>query len=185
MHETPSYTESATDKATYVHTEINDESAMAHDSTGSDVTSSDNYHGLHAETVMVYFSLLLIAIAQLLNVVGSGAVSVAGMWPLLDPLTYNIGFYLVCLGYLCSRWRLVKIGLDSTSNCDRHCVTWPYGSSSCRLLGQEVVPSLIDFLRCYWKYHRVSSYYYWYGYCWRGRLRLILRCSISFVCRCL
>jgi hypothetical protein len=58
-----------------VHKEVIDESSVALDLTQIDPINLDNYHGLHAKTIIVYVSLLLIAFVQIFNLVGAGAVS--------------------------------------------------------------------------------------------------------------
>lgn len=92
MHASSIHEESVTDSVKMTDKETVDELNSEIDLTRIDTIDIENYHGLTAKTVLVYISLLFIAFAQLLNLVGAGAVS-AGYFSFLSTLPRNADSY--------------------------------------------------------------------------------------------
>lgn len=106
---------------------------------------------LHAKTFLTVFAVCLIYFAQLVNVVGAGAVSTT-----LLPVD-EILIIPACSRYLyCSR-RILQERLAYFDDCYPHSRLEPTCLPSSRLLGPTMVSHWTHSMRSYRIYHRCSS----------------------------
>lgn len=124
----------------------------------SSIEDAEPVAHLHAKTYLTVFAVCLIYFAQLINVVGAGAVS--------QPfILSNLTDRLARSRYWNRTRRLWKICLARFFCFHPHCRSQSSSLPSRRLLGQKMVSSRTHGMRCYWIYHCCTSNFDEHGYC--------------------